>query len=85
MKMNALIVERTVWVVEEMIDKNTPKLISIYATKPDMLSNVKSGDYCHLLWTNDGILHFSKGTVDSHYGVFRAREVEVKQRYTDRK
>ena len=80
-----LVVETTVWVVEEMIDKNTPKLISIYATKLDMLSNVKSGDYCNLLWTNDGILHFSKGTVDSHYGVFRAREVKVEQRYTDRK
>ena len=79
------VAERTVWVVEEMIDKNTPKLISIYATKFDMLSSVKSGDYCNLLWTTDGILHFSKGTVDSHYGVFRAREVKIEQRYTDRK
>ena len=74
---------KTVWVVEEMIDKNTPKLISIYASKSDMLSNVKSGGYCNLLWTTDGILSLNKGTVDSHYGVFRAREVEVEQRYTD--
>lgn len=75
---------KTVWVVEKMIDKNTPKLISIHATKSDMLSSVKYGGYCNLLWTNDGILHFNRGTVDSHYGVFRAREVKIEQRCADR-
>ena len=67
---------KTVWAVEELVDKNTPILVELYPSKyaaPKMLQK----DYCGFIECSNGITTFNKGTMDSHYGVFRLREVPI--------
>jgi hypothetical protein len=67
---------KTVWAVEELVDKNTPVLVELYASKYAALEMLQKG-YCGFIERNDGIVTFNKGTMDNHYGVFRLREVPV--------
>lgn len=67
---------KTVWAVEELVDKNTPILVELYASKYAALKMLQK-DYCGFIERNDGITTFNKGTMDNHYGVFRLREVPI--------
>lgn len=67
---------KTVWAVEELVDKNTPVLVELCASKYAALEMLQK-DYCVFIERNDGIVTFNKGTMDNHYGVFRLREVPI--------
>lgn len=67
---------KTVWAVEELVDKNTPVLVELYPSKYAALEMLQKS-YCGFIECNNGITTFNKGTMDNHYGVFRLREVPV--------
>lgn len=67
---------KTVWAVEELVDKNTPVLVELYPSKYAALKMLQK-DYCGFIECSNGITTFNKGTMDSHYGVFRLREVPI--------
>lgn len=67
---------KTVWAVEELVDKNTPVLVELYTSKYAALKMLQK-DYCGFIECSNGVTTFNKGTMDSHYGIFRLREVPV--------